>query len=222
MLAIIISFIVCGIGFAGLLYTLLNRKYRKYYVSIKMFNSALFLINLSVMTVISGNRMPFAYLMPGFFLCFVGDLALGLHNKYVNKKYLITGTGLFLLGHICFLTYFYSRVPFMIYDVIMPVIGVIAVIILKHSKSFSLGSFAYPGMVYAIFVAGMAGKSFELLILNPCANTICLALGGLFFLTSDVLIAPLYFKTKRAWAIHGFNIGTYYLAMFCIAISVLF
>ncbi|MBR4993119.1 MAG: hypothetical protein IKY04_02610 [Lachnospiraceae bacterium] len=222
MKAVIISFVAVAIAFVPLIYTLLKREYRKYYVPAKMFNSAVFIVNLSVMSVISGNREAFTYLMPGFFLCFVGDLFMGLHNKYVKKRYLLLGTLLFLLGHVCFISYLYTLSGFTPYDLILPVLGVIGVLVLKRIPSFFLGKFAYAGMIYAIFVCTMAGKSIQVLWVNPGSKGLCLALGGIFFLTSDVLIAPLYFKKKRAWAVHGLNIGTYYLAMFFIAVSVLF
>ena len=162
------------------------------------------------------------YLMPGFLLCFAGDLFMGLHNRHVKKQYLLLGTLLFLLGHICFISYLYTLSGFTPYDLILPTLGVIGVLVLKKIPSFFLGKFAYAGMIYAIFVCTMAGKSIQVLWTHPGAKGICLALGGIFFLTSDVLIAPLYFKKKRAWAVHGLNIGTYYLAMFFIAVSVLF
>ena len=221
MKPIIISFIVVALFFVPLIYTLLNRKYRRFYVPAKMINSAVFVINLCVLTRISGSSTAFAYLMPGFLLCFAGDLFMGLHNRQVKKQYLLLGTFLFLLGHICFISYLYTLSDFTPYDLILPILGVIGVSVLRRIPSCFLGKFAYAGMGYAIFVCTMAGKSIQVLWTHPGAKGICLALGGIFFLTSDVLIAPLYFKKKRAWAVHGLNIGTYYLAMFFIAVSVL-
>lgn len=220
MRVIIISFAFTAIAFAMLMLTLLDRKYRKYYVTVKMFNSMVFVANLSVMTVLATDQSPFTYLMPGFILCFVGDLAMGLHNKYVKKKYLMVGTLLFLLGHICFLSYFFSRIPFKIYDLALPVAGIITIFALSKLPVYKFGKFVCPGMIYAAFVCCMAQKSIQIALMEMSPEAICIGIGGLLFLSSDALIAPLYFRKKRAWAIHGFNIGTYYLAMFFLAISV--
>lgn len=222
MTIVIISFAVTALAFTALLCTLLKRKYRKYYVPVKMINSGWFLINLGIMTEVSGNYEPLKYLLPGFILCFAGDYFLGLHNRYIRHRFLMIGTVLFLLGHVCFIAYLYTLAPLSPYDFILPVIGIAAVLILRKIPSYFLGKFAYAGMVYAVFVCGMAGKAIEAFVLMRDCKSLCLALGGLLFLTSDVLIAPLYFKRKRAWAVHGLNVGTYYLAMFMLAVSVVF
>jgi hypothetical protein len=142
MKPVIISFTVAALAFVPLIYTLLNRKYRRFYVPAKMLNSAVFVVNLCVLSYISGNSRAFAYLMPGFLLCFAGDLFMGLHNRHVKKQYLLLGTLLFLLGHICFISYLYTLSGFTPYDLILPTLGVIGVLVLKKIPSFFLGKFA--------------------------------------------------------------------------------
>lgn len=215
------TFAVMAIAFFFLLYTLLNRKYRKWYVPIKMVNSLIFVLTLLLYAGLSGHKEKLFYLLPAFLLCFVGDLAMGLHNKYVKGKYLIAGMVFFLLGHVGFIAYFYTKAGISVVDFILPVVGILLVWVLDKKEVLLLGKYKYPAMIYTLFVGTMASKSFHNAYLIGSSETMLLAIAGALYLVSDSLIGVMYFKKKHGWTAHGFNIATYYLAMYLIAVSVM-
>lgn len=209
-----IDFAVLLLLFFAMLYTLLNRKYRKFYVPAKMLCSLHFLV-----TCILFGSMK---MLPAFVLCFVGDLFMGLYNKTIKKKWLILGMLFFALAHVFFSIYFCTIKALSLVDFIFPVIGVAATFAVTKNKNFNFGHVAPLAPIYAFFVCFIASKCVSIFLSNMTVETVMLALGGIFFLASDTLIIPLYFKKKHGFTIHGWNLATYYLATFLLAVSYFF
>lgn len=220
MAAQIICFGIMAFCFYVLVYTLLHRKHRKFYIPAKMACSTMFLITAILMGCLSGHMEKLWGIMPAFLLCFCGDLALGFHNRMVKQKYMLIGTGFFLLAHIGFYIYLLRYQPIQWIDFIFPVCMVLAAIYLCGRDDFDVGKFKPCACGYAFFVGSLASKGVLVMLEIPCMETLLIAIGGIFFLISDLLIMVLFFKKRRPWWTHGWNVGTYFFAMYCLAISI--
>lgn len=208
--------------FMGLLYTLLNRSYRRFYVPAKMLCSSAFVITAIAMACLSFHTDRLKILLPALIFCFAGDLLLGLHNRRNQNRLLMAGAAMFALGHICFVAYMVNKAGFAASDLIIPFFGVLFAFLLTGNRQFSFGKYKAAACIYAFFVTALASKSVSVFFRTPSLSNALFAAGGVLFLVSDCLIAVLYFKKKRAWAVHGLNLGTYYLGIFLIAASLIF
>ena len=202
-----------------LLYTLINKRYRKYFLYLKIICSFCFLC-LSFFCAFKGNNLLFfKYIFPAFFLCFLGDIILGIFNKSKRKRYFLSGSILFLAGHIVFLTAFYRLQVFSIYEIFFPITVVIFTAFLVKKKKMQLGKILPFAYIYAFFVAMLFSKSTHMFIEIKSLSTLLLNVGSFLFMISDLLILFLYFYRKRRWATHGFNIATYYYGIFLMVLS---
>ncbi|MCR5154490.1 MAG: lysoplasmalogenase [Lachnospiraceae bacterium] len=219
MLAHMICFFITGILYFCLLYTLLDRKVRKYYLLFKMFSSTAFMGTAVYMGLVSGNTKNLLIMLPAFVFCYLGDYFLGVHKRVVKQIYLYLGTAAFSLGHIAFITYFCVRNGFEGYELIFPILGCVFVFFISRWDKYDFGRFRGPAFVYGAVLFTMAGKAVMNEILFPSRGNLLLAIGAIFFIISDYLIMVLYFRKKKGWTIHGWNLGTYYVAMYFMAIS---
>lgn len=202
-----------------LLYTLINKRYRKYFLYLKIICSFCFLC-LSFFCAFKGNNLLFfKYIFPAFFLCFLGDIILGIFNKSKRKRYFLSGSILFLAGHIVFLTAFYRLQVFSIYEIFFPITVVIFTAFLVKKKKMQLGKILPFAYIYAFFVAMLFSKSTHMFIEMKSLSTLLLNVGSFLFMISDLLILFLYFYRKRRWETHGFNIATYYYGIFLMVLS---
>lgn len=205
-----------------LLCTLVVKKYRKYYLVQKTISSLCFFGLAVYAAITSDNWMTFLYMLPGFLLCIFGDVLLGIYNKKRNKKVFLGGVFVFLMGHICFISSTCLLQEIRVIDFIFPVFGVVLVMYMANHTELSLGRLRPYAYLYSFFVSLLFSKCMRALITLRTPQAICLGIGGALFLISDFLILFLYFYKKRPWSTHGWNIATYYYAMFCLAISIMY
>lgn len=222
MLAHMVFFSISGFFCYALLYTLINRESRKYYVVAKMLSSTVFMVELIWMCKTYNNQEALKLLLPPFCLCFIGDLLLGLHKKIIKKGLLIGGAGAFAIAHGGFVFYLMKEVPFHWWDLLIATFGIIFVLIMAKTKQYDFGSFTPIAAVYGFLLCGMAGKAISNFVIKMNLSNFFFMFGAVMFVTSDLLIMVLYFRKKRAWTVHGWNLATYYLAMYLIAISASF
>ncbi len=211
-----------GLLLYAILYTLINRSARKYYVPVKMLASTAYIVIAACLAVKSDNLAHFWILLPAFALCWAGDLFLGLHKKIVKTIILLIGTSCFMGAHLFFLIFLYGRTPFTGWDLIAPAASAVIVWFLGKSEKYDFGRFRYGAVTYAFCIGYLFGKSLVTYIADPVNSNFFFMVGALFFIISDFLILVLYFRKKRAWTVHGWNLATYYLAMYFISISIYF
>ena len=215
-------FLLYSIPLGILLFTLINIKYRKYFFFQKVLCSLCFLI-LSCFCAIKGNNLNYyQYTFPAFFMCFIGDIFLGLFNGKKRKIYFLTGTLAFLTAHIFFIIGFCSIQSFYVYDLLFPMIAVSTIAILIKKRSMTMGKLKPFVYLYAFFVSTLFWKSIHIFLTVARLQTVCLLIGSFLFMISDLLILFLYFYKKRRWSVHGLNIATYYYGVFFLALSLLY
>lgn len=205
---------------ACVLYTLCNRKYRKYFVLCKMLCSTMFLVMAFLMGISYGKMDFFFRMLPALLFCYLGDLLLGFHNRTRKKSYFLVGTLAFGMGHVCFLIMLYAQQPFGWCEGISVILFPTVIALLSKNQSFHFGHYKYMAMLYAILVGTFGLKSLSIAIENPVSANILMAVGGMMFLLSDGVIFLISFWKRRVWAFHGLNLVTYYLAMSFLAVSI--
>ena len=215
-----ISWIIIGLSLVFLLVTLCNRTYRKYYLPAKMICSLEFLLLSFVMGALSGQMIWTLQLSPGFLLCLIGDLLMGLRHKSQKNTCFLLGTMSFALAHICFLVMLYASHSFRWLDLIVVIAMPIVIKLLKRTGQFQFGKYEGMAILYSILVAGFAWKSTEIAMETRQNADICLAVGAAFFFLSDSLIFFISFWKKRMWPLHGMEISAYYIAMHLIGLSI--
>lgn len=218
----VLLFLFYSIPVWMLLYTLINREFRKYFLPLKIFCSFCF-VGVSLLCALWSNGMEeYLYVFPAFFMCFMGDVFLGIFNTKKRKKYFIIGSLFFLTGHIFFISSCCKLIPLTYYDVIFPICFTIAIFLYIRKKKMHVGRLKPIIYIYSFIISLFASHSTLLWMNLKSPRTACLFLGALLFLISDVLILPLYFHRNHRWCIHGFNIATYYYGIFFLALSILY
>ncbi len=217
-----ILFLLYSVPVALLLFVLIRKTYRKYYIPCKMICSAAYLA-LGFYCAYQGSHVRFFYCMlPGYILCFCGDAFLGIYNRSSNKKFLMTGLFSFLFGHVVFVTSFWVLQELSLFDFAFPVVFVLITVWITNQKSMFLGKLKPYVYLYSFFVSMMFGKSVLLVLEVISMQRVLLACGATLFLISDYMILFLYFYKHRAWCVHGINVTTYYYGMFLLALSLLY
>ena len=202
-----------------ILATLIITKYRKYFLPMKIISSLLFLI-LGTICAIYGRDVHFRNLLAGLFFCFIGDVILGYFNIRKDKRLFISGTIVFLMGHLAFIVGSITIAKISRMELIIPIAAEIGIIFLIRNKDILLGKLKPFVYVYGIFLSGFLARSVSIFLIYRTPRSLLLMLGAIFFSISDLLILFIYFYRKKRWSTHGFNIATYYIAMGLIALSI--
>ncbi|MFR8428874.1 MAG: lysoplasmalogenase family protein [Roseburia inulinivorans] len=72
------------------------------------------------------------------------------------------------------------------------------------------------------FIAYLFAKSMHIAVSIPDMRHIVCAVGSFLFMISDISILFLYFYKNKSRKVHLFNLTTYYVGIFLLAISPLF
>lgn len=202
------------------LYTLCNRKYRKYFVLCKMLCSTTFLGTALIMAGTYGKWREFLQLLPALLFCYLGDLLLGVHNKSRKSSFFLGGTASFGIAHGCFFIVLFGQQPLQGLDMVAVVLIPLFIWLLGRSKSFHFGRYQYMAMGYGALVAGFSWKCILNAVALPNTANMLMAIGGVLFFVSDSIIFLTSFWKKKVWAFHGINFVTYYMAMYVITITI--
>ena len=214
--------LIYSVPIAALLYTLINKKYRRHFLVLKIICSTCFLI-LSFLFAFKGSSMEYyIYFFPAFFMCFLGDVFLGLFNQSKKKHYFIIGTLFFLTGHIFFITACSKIKSLDKYDFIFPIVIILLFPFFIKKKRLTIGKLKPFVYIYAFFISFLFSKCVLMFWNTGTRQTALLAIGSLLFLISDTLILFLYFHRNHRWSTHGIKLATYYYGMFFLALSLLY
>jgi uncharacterized membrane protein YhhN len=148
-------------------------------------------------------------ILAGLFLSLIGDIFLIRQDQYF-----VPGLVSFLLGHLCYITAFWTtpNLPSMIFYLIY-IIFFLA-ILWKN-----LGGLKIPVVVYSLILAIMSWMALSRAIAHPDHHTFHALLGSVVFIISDSLLAFNKFKNSFRLA-HLWILATYFLAQWLIALSV--
>lgn len=173
----------------------------------------------------SANMLFYMLISMGLICGLIGDIVLDLKIIYKESSslYQFAGMTSFLIGHVFYLTalfiYFgFNWLPLVLALIISVVVILMSSLVLKfkfkeHTVHIYLYSFALTYfMTQTIYSA----------ISAPSATTILLAIGGIAFLLSDLILVMTYYDNKDSKLFIASNHILYYLAQFTIALSVLY
>lgn len=196
--------------------------YKKNYIITKTVQSMAFLIVFFTSAGISHNIKSFWLMLPAFVCCFAGDVFLAFYNKFRKKKIFLTGLSAFLMGHLFFIRWLNRMQKFSVVDLLFPVAAVIAIGILTGTKNFHTGRLRPCILLYSFFIGYLFGKSAHIAVCMPDLYHMICAVGSFLFMISDISILFLYFYKSKDRRIHVFNLATYYIGIFFLAVSLLF
>ena len=208
---VIILAIMTAVYVAMVYGTIINmyRQKQKSYLAFKTITSIIFVLLGAAAYRISGSEF-FAAFLPAYIFCLIGDVLLALaheiDNNLKNPQFTL-GVGAFAIAHLFFIwriqMYMFAQVS--IGGIIMSLLlGAYTVWTTKNS-AFEYGSNKVPSILYALIVGFLGGMGIELLIgaltegLGSPAYVL-MALGMVFFMISDTILANKYFrKEARHW-----------------------
>lgn len=207
---------------AGLLALVCRPAWKKYYIWGKTACSMAFLLVLAASGVRGGAADGFRLMLPAFLFCFAGDIFMGFYNRFRRKPQFLAGLCSFLAGHIAFVRALCARQPLRWQDICFPAAAVLLALFLTNGNYLHTGRLRPYIALYTFFVALFFAKGAGLLLAQPGADSLSVALGAALFFASDVSILFLYFSKNRGVGIHIFNLATYYYGMFFLACSLHF
>lgn len=215
-------FIYYTIPFSIMIYTILNPKYKKYYVVTKTLCSFTF-ISLSLFTVLLNSNESLAlHWFPAFLFCLLGDIALGFYQMNKKQLYFMMGLSAFLIGHILFVYAFSKVAPLNWKIFIFPPFAVLTSMLLLKLPGMKTGKLKPAIYVYTFFISLLFASSIVLLWNNQDIHTLLIAIGATLFLISDAILLFLYFYKTPTIHLHILNLLSYYYGMFFLTISLLF
>lgn len=219
---LILSFITIYyiIAFVCLILTNYRETWKKFHVQAKTATSIGFIAIATVSGIVSRNMEFFKPMMIAFTFCLAGDVLLALMNHKNNMKYFILGLLSFLVGHIIFGVALNVLAPFSIKELIIPICFVAVAFFLLKIQYMEVGKMKVYVLVYSFFVAFLFSKGISVLLLGLTTSNIVIFLGATLFLISDAILLFVLFYQKKYYTPVFFNLLTYYLAQYLLAISI--
>ena len=198
--------------YAAMVYgTIINmyRQKQKSYLIFKTVTSVIFVLMASAAFRISGSELFVAFL-PAYVFCLIGDVMLALaheiDNNLKNPQFTL-GVGAFAIAHLFFIwkiqTYMFSGVS--VGGIIMSLLLGAYTVWTTRSSAFEYGSNKVPSIIYSLIVGFLGGMGIELIIGSFTEGLgspayVLMALGMVFFMVSDTILANKYFKKEgKGW-----------------------
>jgi uncharacterized membrane protein YhhN len=193
----------------------------------KLSNRIFFKTAASVMFVLvavslqTGAKEPyFTLILVGLCFALVGDVLLIFTDR--SSSFLAWGMVCFLITHLLYIAALFSKAALSIYD-----IAFFAALIVIAAAFFSLRGVRFKKLhpavyVYAVVLCAMAARSLSVSFSSQVSETfaVIIALGGVLFLISDVLLAIESFGGRLAKTVGMLSTFTYYASQILIALSV--
>jgi hypothetical protein len=174
----------------------------------------------------------------------LGDIMLDLKFCYPkdNDIYTYAGMGCFALGHISYLSGIY--LTFYTGDLLTLLLPIAGAVVFACVAVFGgpmlkmrYGKFKLPSLIYGFLLSFMLLTNIAFLAVSPSPFWVLMMLGGLMFIVSDLVLAPMYFTFKKTVDEAGNEIEvlalakspllvivnhvTYYAAQFLLAVALL-
>ncbi|MDL2214114.1 lysoplasmalogenase [Clostridia bacterium OttesenSCG-928-O13] len=199
---------------------------KKLYALAKAISSLLFLL-CGLRPVFLGEgkvTAGYALLLAGLAFCAFGDVFLGLANSVqnkVSKRPFLAGAFSFTAAHVLFLAMMLIKTPFAWHNLVLPIIMVAVLALLEKKDKIRLKKMRPLAYLYTVVVSMMAGKAVMMLPgAAPVSGDLALFVtGAVLFFISDVILLFLYFGTNRKKYFRGFNLVSYYVGVYMMAMS---
>ncbi len=163
--------------------------------------------------------------LPGLVLGLMGDLFLAtrtLRPKEENEKIILGGTITFAMGHLFYLTALFIVAGFNVWVFVAAIVLSAAIYGASIVMKMGWGGLKVPCMTYSFLLFLFASQSVYLWTTLGEAWAGLLALGGILFAVSDLILSQIYFMNKENGLFVSLNLATYYAAQILIATSLLF
>lgn len=160
-------------------------------------------------------RSPYpGWMLAGLLFCLAGDVVLSLH--------FVAGGGLFLLGHLCYVTGLLSLQPpgGIHLLVFAAALAVLLGLLLRLRKRFTDRLLFYGVCVYAAALAALLAAALPLPLAAGSPQAWCAAAGALLFVLSDITLCD-NMLNARPVRNQYISLGIYYTAQFLLGISTL-
>lgn len=209
--------------FGILLAVVCNETWKKrYYIWAKGVASLGFVIVFAASVYERGKNGQLWLMLPALFCCFAGDILMAAYNRYRKKIHFLMGLFIFLVGHLCFVSWLCKMQPIELVDFVIPVLAVALTWGLTSLKKVHTGKLRPFILLYSFFVALFFAKGLRLVLTQFSISTLMIAVGSFLFFVSDISILFLYFYKKKGYGVHIFNLVTYYYGIFLLATNLLF
>ena len=208
--------------FSFLITTCYHPKWKHRHILIKTLASLGFIWIATIASYYSHNFSFYYSMLPGFVLCLLGDISLAFNDRKRTQQTFLLGLGSFLIAHILFLTAFYRLLPFSWTDLIFPALMILVTFAITRLKKMDVQDMLAYVLIYSFFVSALCGKGVSIAITNLTNQSILLGVGSFLFLISDLIILFLFFYKTKYISGRFWNLLTYYSALLCLALSIIY
>jgi len=174
---------------------------------------------------VATDPLLFSLFLPGLVLGLMGDLFLAtrtLRPKEENEKIIFAGTITFALGHLFYLAALFFIAGFNVWVFVAAILFTAAIYGASIVMKMNWGRLKVPCMSYTFLLFLFASQTVYLWITTKTAWTGMLALGGVLFAVSDLILSQIYFMNKENGLFVSLNLATYYAAQIFIALALVF
>lgn len=169
----------------------------------------------------TGAKEPyFTLILIGLCFALVGDVFLVFTDR--SSSFLAWGMVCFLVTHLLYISALFTKAALSVYDA-----AFFASLMILAASVFSLRGVRFKKVhpavyVYAAVLCAMTARSLSMLFSPQVSVTfaVFIAMGGVLFLISDVLLAVESFGGRLAKTVGVFSSFAYYLSQVLIALSV--
>lgn len=199
---------------------------------LKCTGSLIFILTAVVSVFFAGGFTTVAWIMlAGFCLSLIGDFWLDLK---ITDKHIFMGILFFFLAHVSYILAFIKvcqrelglEAPFSKWEMIA--IAVIFVVAAAGSfiVKMDMRKLFIPVAIYSFTICTMVVKSFVMCYnlfqegVGSAGYLVTLAVGALLFITSDIVLAFMYFRGCYTKKMRVVNLVTYFAGQMLMAISV--
>jgi len=164
------------------------------------------------------------FLLLGLVCGMLGDLVLALRPlqpKEHDKTIIVYGILFFSLGHIFYLIALITFKEFGSLSLILGLIMLPVILAMSKVMGFDMGKARIPTFIYTFLIFAMVGESIYVgHLANYPTFTTLMILGAILFAISDLILAPIYYKSDNRAFLVASNLLTYYAAQLLIALSI--
>ena len=172
------------------------------------------------------DLLHMALVFAGLVLGLMGDLYLALrplrpHEE--NQRIILGGTITFALGHLFYLAALFVRFGLNAWVFTAAILLTGAINVASAYLRMDWGKLQFPSLVYTFIVFLFGGQALFGWIDSGARVdwTLALAVGGILFAVSDLILSQIYFKDKETPPYVVWNLTTYYGAQILIALSLI-
>ncbi|MBN1934808.1 MAG: lysoplasmalogenase [Anaerolineae bacterium] len=194
----------------------LNKNQRQIYLLKPISSASMILVALLALLLPNRNDTYLSGILIGLILSFIGDMLLMFPG---NKRFLLSGLIVFLLGHVAYTITFLCVGRVHVADLAsLAVLAVLAVLVFVSLRP-NLGAMQIPVGLYIAVISLMVNRAIATLY-DPTFATAqgwMIAIGALLFYISDLILA--YGRFGKPLKYHRISLAFYYTGQVLIGLS---